>query len=435
MLLIATVLLGIPVPMVFLGLIILSAALATLIRPEIGLHVLVLNAVVGLTHLVEIPRAGPISAPVLIEGLVLVAILFQAAFMRRSLPIGTPVHALMGLLAVWILLSILTGVSVGPENFRQYRNLFLVRLVIFVLVTAIVTTRDHVKRLVGTLLIANVGLLVVATLLRTGQVGDARIPDAQAVERATALVQNPNELAFGLTTMFVLSIFTVLYVRGPLLKGLLLALAGANLFFILSTLSRSGFISLCMVLLFLLLRLTRNARAVSVMLVLAFAGWLMIPDALFSRFAEIDQVKDVDRFRMMRVGTAMALDHPLTGVGFGNYVPRFWEYNVGGMKRAAPSHNMYLDLAAQMGLPALALFLTAYGIAWRRLVGLQRSLERAGRTRSFEYLFGLAVQAFFVNLAVFGMSGDVEFDYTAFIMLGLSLTLAREGGIGASGRN
>ena len=43
-LLTSTVLLGISIPTIFLGLVILAAAVGTLIRPEIGLHLLVLNA-------------------------------------------------------------------------------------------------------------------------------------------------------------------------------------------------------------------------------------------------------------------------------------------------------------------------------------------------------------------------------------------------------
>src|SRR5262249_8365568 len=153
LLLVGTVLLGISIPMMFLGLVILAAALGTLIRPEIGMHVLVLNAMIGLTHVVEMPRVGPVSVPVLIEALVLGAILFQAAFLRRRMSFATPQHALLGLLSLWVLLSVITGVLVGPENFRQYRNLFLVRLVMFVIVGVLVTGRRQARRLIVTMMI------------------------------------------------------------------------------------------------------------------------------------------------------------------------------------------------------------------------------------------------------------------------------------------
>jgi len=433
-LLAATVVLGISVPMVFVGLVILAAGLGTLIRPEIGLHVLVVNALIGLNHLVELPRLGPLSTPIMIEGLVLGAILFQVAFMGMRLRFGTAQHALMGLLAGWILLSVMTGVFVGPENFRQYRSLFLVRLVMFLLVTALMASEAAIKRLVVTLIVSNVGLLAVSTAVRLGYFGQERITVSQNFERTGALIQNPNELAFGLTTMLVLSIISFLYVKRASIKVFLLCLAAADLFAVMSTLSRSGFISLCIVLLFLFFKLTRNVRAIGVILILVLCGWLMMPEALFERFSRIDEIKDVDRFQVARVGLAMAAEHPLLGVGLGNYVPLFWDYNVSALRREYPSHNMYLDLAAQMGLPSLALYLACFGLAWRQLRRMERRLRAEGRTRGFHYLLGLAIQAFFVNLAVFGLSGDVEFDYGAFIFLGLSIALVRDEALRSSSR-
>ena len=315
------------------------------------------------------------------------------------------------------------------------------RLVLFLIVGALITTVDQARRLVATFMVSNVGLLGVAAAVRLGYFGQERITVSQEFERTGALVQNPNELAFSLTTMLVLSVFAFLYFRGAVLKVLLFALAAADLFFIMSTLSRSGFICLCIVVMFLLLKLTGNVRAMVVMLLLALCGWLMIPDELFARFSKINEVKDVDRLQLARVGLSMTAAHPLLGVGLGNYVPLFWDYNASYMKRAAPSHNMYLDLAAQMGVPALLLYAAVLGVTWRSLRRMERDLKARKAVRSFEYLFGLALQAFLLNLAVFGLSGDVEFDYSAFILLGLAMALIRahrmraERAVGASGRN
>jgi hypothetical protein len=100
---------------------------------------------------------------------------------------------------------------------------------------------------------------------------------------------------------------------------------------------------------------------------------------------------------------------------------------------------MYLDLAAQMGIPALALYLSILWVSWRGLRAMEKDLAASGEARSFSALYGLALQAFLVNLAVFGLSGDVEFDYSAFVLLGMAVTLVRchraEIAGGASGRN
>ena len=129
-------------------------------------------------------------------------------------------------------------------------------------------------------------------------------------------------------------------------------------------------------------------------------------------------------------------------MGLGNYESVFRDFNVANLKRVTPSQNMYLDLTAQMGTPSLILYLGVFFITWRGLRRMESDLKAQDRTRSFTYLFGLAIQAFFVNLVIFGMSGDVEFDYAAFVMLGMALALLREharereGSMsGASGRN
>ncbi|HET6374249.1 MAG TPA: O-antigen ligase family protein [Candidatus Polarisedimenticolia bacterium] len=424
-LLLATVLLGISVPTVFVGLLVLSAAALAIIRPEIGLHVLALNALVGLTRLVELPRVGPLSAPILIEVLLVGGVLFQIAFQRRRLHLGTPQHILLGLLALYIFFSVLMGVNVGPENFEDFRNLFLVRLIVFLLVTILITSLEGIKRLVITFMIANAGLLVLATAVRLGYFGQEKITVSQDFQRTGALLQNPNELAFNLTTMLVLTIISFLLARSYTAKTILLGLAAADLICIMSTLSRSGFISMCVVMMFLFFKLTRNLRALAVILVLALSGWVMMPEALFARFSRIDEVKDVDRLQLARVGLAMAKDHPLLGVGLGNFVSSFRDYNVSNMKAPAPAHNMYVDMTAQMGVPALLLYVGVLGVTWRGLRRLERDLKTAGETRSFPFLFGLAMQAAFVNLAVFGLSGDMEFDYGIFILLGLTLVLLR----------
>jgi putative inorganic carbon (HCO3(-)) transporter len=225
--------------------------------------------------------------------------------------------------------------------------------------------------------------------------------------------------------MLVLTIISFLVVRSVTLKSLLLALAAADLVCIMSTLSRSGFISMCAVLLFLIFKLTRNLRAMTAILLLAGCGALLVPDELFARFSRIGEIQDVDRLQLARVGLAIALDHPLLGVGLGNFMQVFPDYNVSNMKAPFPAHNMYLDLAAQMGLPALLLYAGVFWLTWRGLRRMEASMKARGRTRSFGFLFGLGLQAAFVNLAVFGLSGDVEFDYGTFILLGLGITLVK----------
>jgi O-antigen ligase len=81
-----------------------------------------------------------------------------------------------------------------------------------------------------------------------------------------------------------------------------------------------------------------------------------------------------DRVAMLNTGRAMIADHPLTGVG-PNMVERMYtQYRVPGAVNATNPHlhNVPVQIAAERGLPALALWLWFVVAAIRELVRLFR---------------------------------------------------------------
>jgi O-antigen ligase len=56
-------------------------------------------------------------------------------------------------------------------------------------------------------------------------------------------------------------------------------------------------------------------------------------------------------------GIRMVTDHPLTGVGIGNYAARYPDYKIGPWTESiGHAHNLYIHLAAETGLIGLGLF-------------------------------------------------------------------------------
>jgi O-antigen ligase len=417
---------GVSIPRVVFGAILLAGAAVSFFRPEIGLHALVVNAIVGLAHLTSLPRIGPLSVPIAFEAVLTLAILFQALFRGRRLFLAAPQHLLLFALAGWMIVSVLANGRVGPDNVEYIRNGFFVKALLFLLMTNVLAGTDALKRLAAVLALANAGLLLVSLLVRQGYFGAEALSFSELMLRTSGLVHNPNTLAFDLITLMVLALAALLYVRHPLLKAALAVLAGLDLVAILSTLSRAGFVSLCAVLLFLLWKMKRNVKVL--LLVAALGGvvvWLM-PGGLAFRFGRVEEVADIDRVLFAKVGLNAFLANPVFGVGWGNYLADFHLYNDTTLKQPHRTHNMYLDLASQMGLPALVLYLAVLAVTWRRLEKMQRDLRARGWQGSFLHQFGWAVQACLVNLAVFGLSGDVEFWYSVFIVLGLGMLLYRE---------
>jgi O-antigen ligase len=173
-----------------------------------------------------------------------------------------------------------------------------------------------------------------------------------------------------------------------LLAGLLAVAAGALVLLFINA-SKNGLLALAVQVLYLplawfwlrnpsrqnserhrrLLKLIAGALA-GVVLVLSIA--LTVPQTrgrmLYSwRLFKQKGVTGVLRARYLfwRNTLVMIRDHPLTGVGIGNFrivYPLYsrsfaWDTVTGYTKRARKAHNDYLQLAAECGIPALVLFL------------------------------------------------------------------------------
>lgn len=393
--------------------------------PEAGLYLLLLNAFLGLTRIVIMPRIGPVSPPILLESTLLLAVLY-GALRRRTLFVAAPQHILMLGLTAWMVLSLMVSGNRGSGNLEYARNGYLVRVLYLFLLTNILMTPKQLKRLVVVLLVANVGLLAVSYLVREGWFGEEMVQSADRIARTTSLVHNPNTLAFDLTIFLIVAAASFTYVRGLPLKIALALLAVLDVAWILSTLSRSGAISLGIVLLFMFLTLLWDLKSAAFAAAVCVAAFALSPWTLASRFALVEDAGHVDRIKFWTVAGNMALHHPVFGVGLGNYVQNYRRYNTTDWKDPVPPHNMYLDLASQMGFPALVFYLAIVGVTWKRLISMQADLARMRLRSSFLYRYGWAVQICFVHLLVFGTSGDVEFEYSVFTILGLGMLLYRE---------
>lgn len=423
----AVILLGVGLPSIVSVALLAASAVLAFLLPEAGLYALLLNALIGLAGMAHLPRFGPLSMPVAFEAALVAAILFRAARGRQKLFTAAPQHLLCFALGLWLIVSLLHSGRISVQDLTDVRHLFLVRVLMFFLLTNLVLTRPALRRLVAVLILGNAGLLLTSLLVRLGLFGMERIVVSEKVlVRTSAIVQNPNNLAFDLTTMLILTTAAALHVRGWRTRGLMLLLAGADVFAILTTLSRSGLVSLLAVLLFMIWKLRRSPAGLALGAALVFLVLVLVPAGLEMRFEHVASIRDVNRISYARVGLAMALHNPVFGVGFGNYMTEFERYNVAGLDEPSPSHNMYVNIASQMGFPALAIYAAIIAVTWRRLAVMERELRAAGRPGVFVGDFGWAVQAAFVNLAVFGLSGDVQFEYSVFTMLGFGMLLYRE---------
>jgi len=179
-----------------------------------------------------------------------------------------------------------------------------------------------------------------------------------------------------------------------------------------------------------LLLAMRDWRLTAVVPAAAAAFFVAAPAQILRRFYSIFDLNDLsrrDRFAMARAGFRIIREHPMTGVG-PNMIERVYaQYREPDAVLQNPPHlhNVPLQIAAERGLPALALwvwFVVAIVIAAMRLY------RQAPREGSLRFLSATALASVVAMLGA-GMFehnfGDSEFQMLFLVLITLPFAVAR----------
>ncbi len=365
------------------------------------------------------------TPPYLITG-VLVIPLARRFFQDRGIWVLRQVPQVKILMALGLLFLISTAWSdyvypftVAQEEDQTFRmlQLFFVRLGFLVFFLYFINTRIRIEIVVWLV----VGLIFVAAL--------TSLPDALSgglgPKRASATFspgENANRLAF--MSLFAASLLWFHRVREeqrrwkfltvPMLFVLPITALAAG--------SRNGFVQL-LLLGVLALReqrgwsIIKRVRSVALVVSIAVLTLAMVPTFQLIRATNFDpgrtdlpgQRSLQNRRETVVAGLAMLADHPILGVGIGNFSLHY--------RRGRQPHNSYIWAATAGGIPALFLYLLLYFVTYRML----RRLERAGPPDLVWLCTGLRVGLilflFFTLFADFWLS---EFPY---IVVGLTVAM------------
>ena len=146
-----------------------------------------------------------------------------------------------------------------------------------------------------------------------------------------------------------------------------------------------------------------------------------VSDRLYSIF-DLQDPTNRDRLAMMTAGAGMVRDHPLTGVGPGLVEVAYADYRPeNAVNETNPHlHNVPLQIAAERGLPALALW--AWFIAAVALDLVRRLRDPASRTLAAG---ALAAVAAMLAAGLFEYNfGDSEFLMLLLVLVTLPAAAA-----------
>lgn len=243
-----------------------------------------------------------------------------------------------------------------------------------------------------------------------------------------ATLNDPNDTALFLATMIPLAIALFLSLR-PKLPRLLMALATlimAAAIFV--TYSRGGFLALSVAGAVLVWKIGRRAplltagfSVVALLVILA-----ALPPNYAARLSSItDASRDTRgsataRRALLNRSVEVALSHPVVGVGMGNF-PLV-------SIRGYASHNAYTQVASEMGLPALALYLGFILAPIARLHRIERETRALSRTHEGYkrvHFFAIGLQASLMAYMVGSFFLSVAYYWFIYYLVGYAVCVGR----------
>jgi probable O-glycosylation ligase (exosortase A-associated) len=406
---------------VILGALIMGAlAVAGLLRPFFGLLVLITIYYVQPAELI------PALEPLHIERTYAIALLLAFLLQRPSnseRPVLNPIlragMALVGVAALSVPFAVWRGGAVEA-------TVNLAKLIIYLfLLSTLIDTKDRMRKVLWLL----AGLL--AWISGNGFLSylQGNFIVRQGIDRAvgeTSIVGDPNALASTISGLLPLVFVLWRCSQKILQRLLLLGLMLLALATMVVTGSRTGLIGLAVIVLYYVFNSRHKVAALALCAVVAIVLWLAMPRQYQERylttvhFAQGEKLDDSNELRvhLWKAGWRMFLDHPILGVGAGQFSTAYGTFYSGAKHGAWMSpHSLFFQVAAELGLVGLV----AFGSFLFRVVRANLFVLKAhaGDQQGWDYQLALALGAALLGYAVVSVTGHTFFSPRWYFTAGL----------------
>jgi O-antigen ligase len=306
------------------------------------------------------PALAPLRVALLTAGAAIVTYLWDRLAHRQPVTVLGREIWIAGGLVGWAIATLpLSSWPGGSVSFLV--GFYFKSLAIFWLLVNTVTTLRRLRQVAWglALMAAPLGATAVGHFL-----GGDFMPVAPqlTVERIVGydapLTGNPNDLALMLNLIIPLGVALLLATSRPLLRALLVSLIALDVFAVILTFSRGGFLTLATILLVYLWKVRRRPErrwAWAAVVVILVACVPLLPSRYADRIGTITSV-DADptgsarlRWNDTVAAVELVLANPIVGVGVGMNVPALVKER--GDNRWTAVHNAYLEYAVELGLP------------------------------------------------------------------------------------
>jgi putative inorganic carbon (HCO3(-)) transporter len=360
------------IPLAILGLFFFAMAIS---RPELGLSALIFVVYTNLSDIL-ITHFGLPSITQPLIGLLGIVILARRFVFQDNLEGWTPLAVLLGVYLFLGYLSIFYASD--PDLAKSTLVYYLKNAVIGLVIVFLLQKKVQLKWAIWSLLAAGIFMGTISTYqVLTGNYSNTFWGFGQAADNGSGFrlwgsIGDANYYAEIMVALVPFAIERFLHEK----KIILRVLAGWAIFVLLVTIfytsSRGGFLAL-LVIGFLVFASQPSRPYASILLfgVLFFASYQYLPTQYTDRISSLLQLVpgvhtsaklDVSlqgRTSANIIGWTMFTDHPIFGVGAGNFNANFDYYarQLGLSHEAGSAHNLYLEIAAERGILGLFSFI------------------------------------------------------------------------------
>jgi O-antigen ligase len=363
---------------------------------------------------------------------------------KRGLTVSSVTPELLAVVGLGMVILVTAPFSIWISgSLHTFTDVYVKIILIFVLMVNTLTTPRRIDRFLWLIVLASgyIGFRAVFDYAR----GINLVENGRVQGAVGGMFKNPNDLALNMVAVMPFAALFVLRSIGTLRRLVAAGCGVMMLSAVVASQSRSGTIGLGVMIVVLGVHVARRRPGIAVAGALAVVLALpLMPSSYWHRLSSItDPSADETGSRqarriLLRESFRAFLEHPLTGVGAG----QFKNYDPEGRQEAwRESHNVILQVAAELGILGLGLLLFLIGRAalagrhTRRL--LRRAAPRApnGRTpttpaapdvitedeRAWITWYTAATTAALVGWLVCALFASVAYNWTFYYLLALAI--------------
>jgi len=315
----------------------------------------------------------------------------------------------MPLIAFTLVQIITTIISVDPVLSAQNLVVSLVSLALYFVIVNTLKSKEDFDRaikifIITAFILSILGIIQYFTLGTTSKAWvDVELnPDVKT--RVVGTFGNPNVFAEYLEHILPVAITLIFVYKKWMNKLIMFIMAGTMFICLLMTFSRGAWLGFAFAaLLFVILKM---AQYIPLFIAGSIAAIPLLPKVVIQRISTIGNVQDTSNAYRTYIweGTInMIKDFWVTGVGYGYWAFKntFLEYGIKGSK-AWHSHNMYLEIMAEMGIFGMLTF------AWVVFSIFVTTIKFARKTkdRYFSYV-SVGLLCGFLSIMVHGIAEHI----------------------------